>query len=40
MQEVALTAIDHYTADRPQRLKHAIARVREEDTELLARLAK
>jgi plasmid stability protein len=40
MQEVARTAIRQYVSDRPQRLRDAIARVRAEDAELLARLAK
>ena len=40
MQEVARTAIQQYVSDRPQRLRDAIARVRTEDAELLARLAK
>lgn len=39
MQEVARTAIDQYTSDRSSRLQAAIARVRTEDAELLARLA-
>lgn len=40
MQEVARQAIAEYVADRPQRLRAAIARVAEEDAELLDRLAK
>jgi hypothetical protein len=40
MQEVARTAIQQYVSDRPQRLRDAISRVRNEDAELLARLAK
>jgi hypothetical protein len=40
MQEVARTAIAQYVADRPTRLRAAIARVRTEDAELLARLAR
>jgi predicted transcriptional regulator len=40
MQEVARTAIQQYVSDRPQRLRNAISRVRNEDAELLARLAK
>jgi hypothetical protein len=40
MQEVARTAISQYTADRPARLANAIARNREEDAELLDRLAR
>lgn len=40
MQEVARTAIAQYVADRPERLRAAIARVRTEDAELLARLAR
>lgn len=40
MQEVARTAIRAYTTDRPTRLAAAIERIRSEDAELLARLAK
>jgi len=40
MQEVARAAIAEYVSDRPERLKAAIARVRGEDAELLARLAR
>jgi hypothetical protein len=40
MQEVARTAIAQYVADRPDRLRAAIARVRTEDAELLARPAR
>lgn len=40
MQEVARTAISNYTTDRPRRLAAAIERIRREDAELLARLAK
>jgi hypothetical protein len=40
MQEVARTAIAQYVADRPDRLRAAITRVRTEDAELLARLAR
>jgi len=40
MQEVARTAIDQYTSDRPDRLAAAIERVRREDAELLDRLAR
>lgn len=40
MQEVARTAIRDYTTDRPTRLVAAIERIRTEDAELLARLAK
>ncbi len=40
MQEVARTAIADYVSDRPRRLSVAIARVRAEDAELLARLAR
>lgn len=40
MQEVARTAITEYVSDRPGRLKAAIERVRDEDAELLARLAR
>lgn len=39
MQEVARAAIADYTRDRPRRLQAAIARVRDEDAELLRRLA-
>ena len=39
MQEVARTAIAQYVSERPQRLRSAIERVREEDRELLERLA-
>lgn len=39
MQEVARTAINAYVSDRPARLLAAIAKVRTEDAELLARLA-
>lgn len=40
MQEVARSAIAQYVADRPQRLRSAIHRVRVEDDELLERLSK
>ncbi|WP_337060799.1 FitA-like ribbon-helix-helix domain-containing protein [Kineococcus sp. G2] len=40
MQEVARTAISEYVSDRPTRLRAAIDRVRTEDAELLARLAR
>lgn len=40
MQEVAKAAIEDYVADRPTRLRAAIARVRTEDAELLERLSK
>jgi hypothetical protein len=39
MQEVARTAIAQYVSERPQRLRDAIERVRDEDRELLQRLA-
>jgi hypothetical protein len=39
MQEVARTAIAQYVSDRPRRLTDAISRVRDEDAELLQRLA-
>ena len=39
MQEVARTAIAQYVSERPQRLRSAIERVRDEDRELLERLA-
>lgn len=40
MQEVARAAIGEYVSDRPARLRTAIDRVRTEDAELLARLAR
>ena len=40
MQEVARTAIGEYVSDRPARLRATIDRVRTEDAELLARLAR
>lgn len=40
MQEVARAAIAEYVSDRPNRLRAAIERVRTEDAELLARLAR
>ncbi len=40
MQEVARTAINEYLAERPARLRAAIARVRTEDAELLDRLGR
>lgn len=40
MQEVARAAIAEYVADRPARLRDAISRVKTEDAELLARLAR
>ncbi len=40
MQEVARTAIQQYTTDRPARLRVAIERVRTEDAELLKRLSR
>ena len=40
MQEVARTAIQQYTTDRPARLRAAIERVRTEDAELLERLSR
>lgn len=40
MQEVARAAIAAYVSDRPQRLQSAIARVREEDAELIERLGR
>ncbi len=39
MQEVARLAIAQYVSDRPGRLRAAIGRVRDEDAELLERLA-
>jgi len=40
MQEVARRAIAEYVSDRPRRLREAVDRVRTEDAELLARLAR
>jgi hypothetical protein len=40
MQDVARTAIAQYVSERPQRLLAAIELVREEDAELLERLAR
>jgi Ribbon-helix-helix protein, copG family len=40
MQEVARAAIAEYVSDRPARLRAAIERVRDEDAELLERLAR
>ena len=40
MQEVARAAIAAYVTDRPHRLQAAIARVREEDAELIERLGR
>ncbi len=40
MQEVARDAIAQYVADRPGRLRAAIAKVKTEDAELLKRLAR
>ena len=40
MQEVARSAISDYVSDRPRRLAEAIARIREEDAELLDRLGR
>jgi hypothetical protein len=40
MQEVARTAIAQYVSERPRRLLLAIERVRDEDAELLERLAR
>jgi hypothetical protein len=39
MQEVARTAIAQYVSERPKRLRSAIERIRDEDRELLDRLA-
>jgi hypothetical protein len=39
MQEIARKAIAQYVSDRPKRLHDAIGRVRDEDAELLERLA-
>ena len=40
MQEAALAAVNAYISRRPQRLTDAIARVAEEDAELLDRLSR
>jgi predicted transcriptional regulator len=40
MQDVARAAIAAYVSDRPQRLQAAIARVRDEDAELIERLGR
>jgi len=40
MQEVARAAIAQHVSERPQRLRAAIDRVREEDNELLERLSR
>lgn len=40
MNDVARTAIAQYVAERPARLRDAIARVAHEDAELLERLGK
>lgn len=40
MQEVARTAIQAYTSERPARLRAAIERIRIEDAELLDRLSR
>jgi hypothetical protein len=40
MQEVARLAIAQYVSERPARLRAAIGRVRQEDAELLERLAR
>lgn len=40
MQEVARSAIASYVSDRPQRLRDAIDRVRDEDAELIDRLGR
>ena len=40
MQEVARRAIAEYVSNRPRRLREAVDRVRTEDAELLARLAR
>ena len=39
MQEAALAAVNAYISRRPQRLTDAIARIAEEDAELLDRLS-
>ncbi len=40
MQEVARAAIAAYVSDRPERLRAAIERVRDEDAELIERLGR
>ena len=40
MQEVAREAIAQYVADRPERLRAAIAKIATEDAELLERLSR
>ncbi len=40
MQEVARRAIAQYVSERPQRLRAAVDRVRDEDDELLERLSR
>lgn len=40
MQEVARMAIAQYVSERPQRLRAAIERVRDEDQDLLERLSR
>ncbi|PZS13459.1 MAG: DNA-binding protein [Solirubrobacterales bacterium] len=40
MQEVARAAIAQYVSNRPERLRAAIERVRNEDAELLDRLSR
>ena len=40
MQEVARRAIAEHVSQRPARLQAAIARIRDEDAELLERLAR
>jgi hypothetical protein len=40
MQEVALTAVDQYVHDRPERLRRIVSEVLTEDAELLNRLAR
>ncbi len=40
MQEVAKSAISDYVSGRPERLRTAIEKIRVEDAELLARLAR
>lgn len=40
MQEVARKAIRLYVSDRPERLRAAIARIADEDAELLDRLSR
>ena len=40
MQEVALTAVDQYVHNRPERLRRIVSEVLADDAELLDRLAR